>query len=130
MYEQTGGTQNFGVIRSKGDQALFGKTTRQMKATWNVPAQRPLADFAPTIVLKAKDFAAEITIHNARKHELTTEDEFSREHVSNNSEVRKALRARGIRPEELPPAEDVRKVERRLASEKKRAIREPEGLEK
>ena len=67
IYEQTGGNEDFALIRSKGDQALFGKTTRQMKAKWKVPASRPLADFAPTIILKAKDFATEITIHNARE---------------------------------------------------------------
>ena len=66
IFEQTGGNENFAIIRSKGDQALFGKTTQAMKAHWKVPDNRPLADFAPTIVLKAKDFAAEITIFNAR----------------------------------------------------------------
>jgi DNA-damage-inducible protein D len=65
IYEQTGGNQNFALIRSKGDHALFGKTTQAMKAHWNVPDNRPLADFAPTIILKAKDFATEITIFNA-----------------------------------------------------------------
>ena len=66
IFEQTGGNENFAIIRSKGDQALFGKTTQAMKAHWKVPDNRPLADFAPTIILKAKDFAAEITIFNAR----------------------------------------------------------------
>ena len=67
IYEQTGGNQDFALIRSKGDHALFGKSTQQMKAQWNVPESRPLADFAPTIILKAKDFATEITIFNARQ---------------------------------------------------------------
>lgn len=66
IYEQTGGNEDFALIRSKGDQALFGKTTQAMKAHWKVPDSRPLADFAPTIILKAKDFATEITIFNAR----------------------------------------------------------------
>ncbi len=66
IYEQTGDNKNFGMIRSQGDQALFGKTTKAMKAQWNVPDRRPLADFAPTIILKAKDFATEITIHNSQ----------------------------------------------------------------
>ena len=66
IFEQTGGNRNFAVIRSKGDTAFFGKNTRAMKAQWKVPDNRPLADYAPTIVLKAKDFAAEITIHNTR----------------------------------------------------------------
>jgi DNA-damage-inducible protein D len=70
IYEQTGGNQDFGMIRSKGDQALFQRSTQQMKAQWKVPDNRPLADFAPTIILKAKDFATEITIFNARQHEM------------------------------------------------------------
>jgi len=73
IYEQTGGNQNFALIRSKGDQALFGKSTQAMKAHWQVPDNRPLADFAPTIILKAKDFATEITIHNARTQQMQTE---------------------------------------------------------
>lgn len=129
IYEQTGGLDNFALIRSQGDQALFGKNTKQMKATWNVPDGRPLADFAPTIILKAKDFATEITIHNAREHQMDTESEISMEHVTNNAEVRKTLLARGIRPESLPPAEDVKKVERRIASTDKKALENPEKLE-
>ena len=71
IYEKTGGNQDFALIRSKGDQALFGKSTQAMKAQWKVPDSRPLADFAPTIILKAKDFAAEITIFNAREHPMS-----------------------------------------------------------
>jgi DNA-damage-inducible protein D len=103
IYEQTGGNENFALIRSKGDHALFGKTTQAMKAYWKVPVGRPLADFAPTIVLKAKDFAAEITIFNARKHQMGTEDAISSEHITNNEAVRKTLLERGIHPEELRP---------------------------
>jgi len=123
IFEQTGGNEDFGLIRSKGDQALFGKSTRAMKAQWKVPANRPLADFAPTIILKAKDFAAEITIFNAREHGLQSEAEISREHITNNQAVRDTLLQRGIRPEALPAAEDVKKVERRLASEAKNALK-------
>lgn len=129
IYEMTGSDRHFGLIRSKGDKALFDKTTKQMKSTWNVPDGRPLADFAPTIVLKAKDFAAEITIHNARVKELGSEGAISTEHVKNNSAVRRALLDRGIRPESLPPAEDVKKVERRLESEKKKVFSEPAGMD-
>ena len=130
IFEQTGGNENFALIRSKGDRALFGKDTRQMKATWNVPDTRPLADFAPTIILKAKDFATEITIHNARAHQMKTESKISEEHETNNAAVRKTLLERGIRPESLPPAEDVKKVERRLASDEKKSIGNPEGLDR
>jgi DNA-damage-inducible protein D len=129
IYEQTGGNQDFALIRSKGDHALFGKSTQAMKAQWQVPDGRPLADFAPTIILKAKDFAAEITIHNARTHNMRSEPQISREHVSNNQAVRQTLLNRGIRPESLPPAEDVKKVERRLSSDEKKALQTPEKLE-
>jgi DNA-damage-inducible protein D len=129
IYEKTGGNQDFALIRSKGDQALFGKTTQVMKAQWKVPDSRPLADFAPTIILKAKDFAAEITIFNTREHSLASESAISREHVTNNQAVRKTLLERGIRPEKLPAAEDVKKVERRLASEDKKSLKNPDTLE-
>ena len=129
IYEQTGGNQDFALIRSKGDQALFGKSTQAMKAKWNVPDSRPLADFAPTILLKAKDFAAEITIFNARQHEMDTERAISQEHISNNQAVRNTLLERGIRPEALPPAEDVKKIERRLSAEDKKSLKNPDGLD-
>ena len=128
IYEQTGGNEDFGLIRSKGDQALFGKSTRAMKAHWNIPANRPLADFAPTIILKAKDFAAEITIFNAREHNMQSEAAISEEHITNNKAVRDTLLQRGIRPEALPAAEDVKKVERRVATEEKKALNATEGL--
>ncbi len=128
IYQQTGSSKNFGLIRSKGDQALFGKSTQAMKSHWKVPVKRPLADFAPTIILKAKDFATEITIHNARKNQLDSERSISAEHITNNRAVRQTLLGRGIRPEELPPAEDLKKVERRLASEDKKAVKKPDTL--
>ena len=129
IFEQTGGNQDFALIRSKGDHALFGKSTQAMKAQWRVPDSRPLADFAPTIILKAKDFATEITIHNARAHGMPSEPQISREHVTNNKAVRDTLINRGIRPESLPPAEDVKKVERRLTSDEKKVLKNPDTLE-
>ena len=129
IYEQTGGNQDFALIRSKGDQALFGKSTQAMKAHWKVPDSRPLADFAPTIILKAKDFATEITIFNTRQHQLATERVISNEHITNNEAVRKTLLERGIRPESLPAAEDVKKVERRLAAEEKKSLKNPDALD-
>lgn len=128
IFEQTGGNNDFALIRSKGDQALFGKSTQAMKAQWKVPDSRPLADFDPTIILKAKDFATEITIFNARQHGMSSESAISREHVTNNQAVRDTLLERGIRPESLPAAEDVKKVERRLATEEKKSLKNPEGL--
>jgi len=129
IYEQTGGNQNFAIIRSKGDSALFGKSTQAMKAQWKVPDNRPLADFAPTIILKAKDFATEITIFNAREHAMSSESEISEEHITNNKAVRNTLLERGIRPESLPAAEDVKKVERRLATEEKKSLKNPDSLD-
>jgi DNA-damage-inducible protein D len=129
IYEQTGGNQDFALIRSKGDQALFGKSTQAMKAQWKVPDNRPLADYAPTIILKAKDFATEITIFNSRERNLTTERAISGEHVTNNQAVRDTLLERGIRPEALSAAEDVKKVERRLASEEKKSLKNPDALD-
>ena len=129
IYQQVGGNQNFAIIRSKGNHALFGKSTQAMKSQWQVPDNRPLADFAPTIILKAKDFAAEITIFNAREHKLVDESSISNEHITNNEAVRKTLIERGIRPENLPPAEDIKKIERRVASEEKKALKNPDALD-
>lgn len=128
IYEQTGG-QDFALIRSKGDNALFGKSTQAMKAQWKVPDSRPLADFAPTIILKAKDFATEITIFNARQHRMGSESAISQEHVTNNQAVRNTLLQRGIRPESLAAAEDVKKVERRLSAADKKALNKPDALD-
>lgn len=129
IYEQAGGGQDFALIRSKGDQALFGKSTQAMKAQWKVPDGRPLADFAPTIILKAKDFATEITIFNARAHQMKSEAQIASEHVTNNTAVRDTLLQRGIRPESLPAAEDVKKVERRLNAADKKALGKPDAID-
>ncbi len=121
IYEKTGDEKSFAIIRSRGDQALFGgKTTKQMKNILKVPEKRPLADFLPTITIKAKDFATEITIHNTLEKKLNTTKQISDEHITNNLEVRELLKKRGIVPENLPPEEDIKKVERRLKSEKKK----------
>lgn len=98
IYEQTGGSKNFGIIRSKGDQALFNHTTSQMKIKYHIKESKPLADHMPTILLKAKDFATEITIHNAKTNQMTTENEISTEHITNNKAVRGTLIDRGITP--------------------------------
>jgi DNA-damage-inducible protein D len=128
IFEQTGDTQSFALIRSKGDTALFGRSTQAMKAQWQVPESRPLADFAPTIILKAKDFATEITNFNARQHAMRDERAISNEHITNNEAVRNTLIERGIRPESLAPVEDVKKVERRLSAGDKQVQKKPESL--
>ena len=130
IFERLGEGQSFAVIRSKGDRALFGgRTTQDMKDKLGVPARRPLADFLPTITIKAKDFANEITNFNIKENDLQTQWAISGEHVKNNEEVRKLLVERGIVPEQLPPAEDVKKVARRLASEQKKLPKQVRRLQ-
>jgi len=123
IFQQTGGNQNFALIRSKGDTAFFGgKNTADMKIVWKT-GNKPIADFMPTILLKAKDFATEITIHNAKEKRMNTEKQISDEHVTNNKTVRNTLISREIVPEKLPPAEDIKKVERKVESEKKKNLK-------
>lgn len=112
IYERVGDEKSFGRIRSRGDQALFGgHTTQQMKDRLGAPDNRPLADFLPTITIKAKDFANEITNFNIKRDDLQTEPTISREHVRNNEEVRKLLGNRGIVPEQLPEEFRIQKSE-------------------
>lgn len=128
IYQQTGSDKNFGLIRSKGDKALFGYSTNKMKARLGIPANRALADFQPTILLKAKDFATEITIFNSKAKGLRSEQSISDEHITNNRSVRKTLIERGIRPESLPAEEDIKKVERKMTSDEKKSLRKPQKL--
>jgi DNA-damage-inducible protein D len=123
LYERGINDQTFAVIRSKGDQALFRLSTNMMKHRLGMPQTRPLADFLPTISIKAKDFAAEMTSVNVQAKDLKGEASITKEHVDNNAAVRQMLIERGIVPEDLPPAEDVKKVERRLESEKKKVLK-------
>ena len=122
IYERGVNDKGFANIRSKGDQALFHLSTQMMKKKMGVPDNRPVADFLPTISIKAKDFAAEMTNVNVQSKDLKGENAITKEHVDNNQAVRKMLLDRGIVPENLPPAEDVKKVERRLKSEEKKAL--------
>ena len=123
LYERGINDQTFAVIRSKGDQALFRLSTNMMKQRLGMPQTRPLADFLPTISIKAKDFAAEMTSVNVQTKDLKGEASITKEHVDNNAAVRQMLIERGIVPENLPPAEDVKKVERRMESEKKKVLK-------
>ena len=102
---------------------MFRLSTSMMKQRMGVPQTRPLADFLPTISIKAKDFAAEMTSVNVQTKDLHGESSITQEHVDNNAAVRKMLTERGIVPENLPPAEDVKKVERRLATEEKKMLK-------
>ncbi len=121
LYERGIDSQGFGRILSKGDAALFGGlSTQNMKDRLAVPDGRPLADFLPTITIKAKDFANEITNTQVKQQDLRGETHITQEHIKNNRDVRKLLTERDIVPEQLPPAEDVKKLERRLKSEEKK----------
>lgn len=122
LYERGVDSKGFAVIRAKGDRALFGLDTAMMKRRVGAPEKRPLADFLSTIAIKAKDLAAEMTSVNVQQKDLRGQSGIEREHIDNNSAVRNMLLDRGIRPEALPPAEDVKKVERRLKAEEKKIL--------
>lgn len=123
LYEHGVDDQGFARIRSKGDQALFGGfTTLQMKRKLGVSESRPLADFLPTITIKAKDFASEITHFNVKKEGLLGEEQITDEHVKNNQDVRNLLAKSNILPENLPPEEDIKKLERRINKENEKLI--------
>ena len=99
IFERVGNELSFARIRSKGDKALFGGVnTQQMKERLEVPEGRPLADFLPTVTIKAKDFANEMTVHNTKERDLRSEGSITVEHVENNKQVREAMRVRGIVP--------------------------------
>ncbi|NTW88188.1 MAG: DNA damage-inducible protein D [Desulfobulbaceae bacterium] len=125
IYERGVDDKGFAIIRSKGDQALFGGfSTNEMKHKLALPGNRPLADFLPTLTIKAKDFATELTSHNVVEKDLKGEHQITSEHVENNRAVRKMLIERGVRPETLPPAEDVKKVQRKLESDERKLLKE------
>ncbi len=129
LYEHGIDDQGFARVRSRGDQALFGgRTTIQMKKKLGVPTTRPLADFLPTITIKAKDFAAEITHFNVKKENLQGELQITKEHEKNNQDVRQVLAKSNIYPEELPPEEDVKKLERRIKSQDEKALQNSSDL--
>ena len=131
LYERGVDGQGFAIIRAQGDQALFGgNTTQDMKQRLKVPAKRPLADFLPTLTIKAKDFAAELTRHNVVDKDLKGQPRISGEHVENNRAVRKILGERGVKPETLPPDPDVKKIQRKLASEDKKALKDTKDKKK
>ena len=121
--------RGFGLIRSKGDQALFGGfSTGDMKRKLAVPKGRALADFLPTLTIKAKDFATELTSHNVIEKDLHGEGLISREHIDNNVAVRKILNERGVKPESLPPAEDATKVKRKLENDHKKILKDSDRI--
>lgn len=125
IYERGVDDIGFAIIRSKGDQALFGGySTQDMKRKLKIPENRPLADFLPTLTIKAKDFATELTSHNVIEKDLKGQNNISIEHIDNNKAVRKILEERGVKPETLPPAEDIKKIKRKLDSDDKNVLKD------
>ncbi len=121
LYERGVDDAGFGRIRSKGDQALFGgHSTQEMKTRLGVKETRPLADFLPTLTIAAKNLATEMTNYNVEEKDLQGEYAITGEHVQNNLSVRHMLEERGIKPEELPPSDDIKKLERRVKSQEKK----------
>jgi DNA-damage-inducible protein D len=124
LYERGVDSSGFAIIRSKGDAALFGGFgTNDMKKKLGVPATKPLADYLPTLTIKAKDFANELTSHNVVEKDLKGQSSISNEHIDNNKAVRKMLIERGVKPETLPAAEDVKKVERKVEADQKKVAK-------
>jgi DNA-damage-inducible protein D len=124
LYERGVDSQGFAVIRSKGDQALFRLNTHMLKRKMGVPASRPVADFLPTISIKAKDLAAEMTGLNVQNKDLKGQTKIEKEHIDNNVAVRDMLTKRGIIPENLPASEDVKKLQRKLDEDEKKVLKD------
>lgn len=123
IYERGVDDDGFARIRSRGDQALFGGySTRDMKVKLGIKENRPLADFLPTLTIAAKNLATEMTNYNVEDKDLYGEISITDEHVQNNTEIRNMLGSRGIKPEELPPAEDIKKLDRRAKTQDKKMI--------
>jgi len=121
IYERGVDDKGFARIRSKGDQALFGGlTTLQVKRKHGLPASRPLADFMPTVIIAAKNFATELTNYNVKRNDLYGEPAITNEHIKNNKKMREVLKSDNIRPEAIPPAEDIAKLERRIKTADKK----------
>ena len=131
IYERGVDDKGFARIRSKGDTALFGGyTTEDMKQRLGVKANRPLADFLPTLTIAAKNLATEMTNYNVESNDLHGELSITQEHVQNNQTVRDMLGQRGIKPEELPAAEDIKKLERKVSRDEKNIEKDSQKLPK
>jgi DNA-damage-inducible protein D len=131
VFERGVDSKGFARIKSKGDEVLFGgNSTRKMKSKLKVPEKRPLADFLPRVTLTAKTLADEMTEHNVLERNLRGEPNIDSEHQYSNKAVRKALTDRGIKPEELPPAEDIKKLQQRVKAEGKKLPKQTKTLTK
>jgi DNA-damage-inducible protein D len=130
LYERGVDGLGFAIIRSKGDQALFSLSTIQLKKKMGIPDNRPVADFLPTISIKAKDLAAEMTGLNVQSKDLKGQNQIEKEHIDNNLAVREMLTKRDIVPENLPPAEDVKRLERKLNADERKLLSEAKKKKK
>ena len=91
-----------------------------MKSRLGVKDNRPLTDFLPTLTIAAKNLATEMTNYNVEEKDLQGEASITVEHVQNNSTIRDMLGQRGIKPENLPPSEDIKKLERKVKTQEKK----------
>jgi len=124
IYERGVDSKGFGIIRSKGDEALFGGfNTAKMKEKLSVPTNRPLADFLPTVTITAKNLATEITNHNVKQNNLYGQNSITNEHINNNKNIRKLLDDSGIKPEVLPASKDLKKLQKEVKSNEKKMIK-------
>jgi len=130
LYERGVDNQGFAIIRSKGDQALFRLSTQQLKKKMGMPDNRPVADFLPTISIKAKDLAAEMTGLNVQTKDLKGHNPIEKEHIDNSTAVRDMLLKRGIKPENLPAAEDLKKIQRKFAGDDKKVLKDTKDKKK
>ena len=131
IFERGVDEKGYGRIRSKGDTALFGgNTTEEMKRRLGVKPNRPLANFLPTLTIAAKNLATEMTNYNVENKDLCGEPSITREHIQNNQSVRAMLGNRGIKPEELPAAEDIKKLERKVTRDEKKIEQASQKLPK
>jgi len=130
LYERGVDSQGFAIIRSKGDQALFRLNTQMLKKKMGIPENRPVADFLPTISIKAKDLAADMTGLNVQSKDLLGQNKIEKEHIDNNSAVRDMLNKRGIIPENLPISEDVKKLQRKLDGDEKKLLKDTKQKKK
>ena len=131
IFERGVDDRGFGRIRSKGDTALFGGyTTEDMKKRLGVKSTRPLADFLPTLTIAAKNLATEMTNYNVEEKDLFGESSITEEHIQNNTSVREMLGKRNIKPENLPPADDIKKIERKVVGDEKKIEKSSSKLPK
>ena len=124
IYERGVDSKGLGIIRSKGDEALFGGfNTAKMKEKLSVPTNRPLADFLPTVTITAKNLATEITNHNVKQNNFYGQNSITNEHINNNKNIRKLLDDSGIKPEVLPASKDLKKLQKEVKSNEKKMIK-------